>query len=151
MVLFNGEEVEDLSQIPVANRLFGNLTLQCIGHSATSVQDLVWTSEEAGGGPVVLQGDAQSSEYISASYDYNLANMTINNLLGPYRGTVKCRTATLDRTITVFITESNSIEQPKLVSYIELRIITVFITESNSIEQPKLVRYMLNYHHCPYH
>ena len=105
MVLYNGQEVEDFGQIAVANRLFGDLNLQCIGHSASNVTGLVWTAEELGQAPVLLQGDARTSDYVSASYGYNSANLTIDNLLGPFRGTVKCRAPTLGRTITIFITE----------------------------------------------
>ena len=100
----------DFDQIAVANRLFGDLDLQCISKVSSSESDVVWLSQELDQELVMLQEDGddaqQEDEYISVSYDSNSANLTLRNFIKPYRGTLKCSSAAFDRSITIFITES---------------------------------------------
>ena len=98
----DGVLVENFEQIVVASE---ELRLRCLSHTAAGIADLVWVAQEAGQDPTVLlenSGDA----YIAVSYDYNVATVTINNVLGPFRGTLRCHSATLESQITVFIAES---------------------------------------------
>lgn len=107
-MLWNGEPVNNYQQIEVVNSLHGALDLQCIGHYPSNVTDFQWISEESGRIPVVLQED-MGDDYITVSYTYNWANITINNLIRPYRGTLRCTAPASKRQITIFVTESKSI------------------------------------------
>ena len=98
----DGVQVEDFEQIVVENNL---LLLQCLSHTAAGAVDLMWIAQETGQDPMVLLEDS-GDDYIGVSYEYNVATVIINNVLRPFRGTLRCRSATLERQITVFFTES---------------------------------------------
>lgn len=109
VVLLNGEEVDNFGQIAVVNRLYGDLVLQCLGHAPSGVLDLVWISEEAGQAPEILR-EGTEGNYTTVSYDYNVATLTVDNFIRPYRGTLRCRAPSSDRQITVYVTDSTWIE-----------------------------------------
>lgn len=108
-MIVDGQEVEDFGYITVVNRFYGDLDLQCLGHAPSGVLDLVWIFEEVGRAPVQLQGASQDN-FTSAGYDYNVANLTIDNFIRPYRGTLRCQSTSSDRQITIFVTESELVQ-----------------------------------------
>ena len=97
--------MENFGRIAVVNRLFGDLSLQCLGHTPSGVLDLVWIVEEAGQAPVLLT-EGSEDNYTTVAYDQNVANLTIDNTIRPFRGTLRCRSATADRQITIFVNGS---------------------------------------------
>lgn len=102
--MLDGEELEDFSEIVVVDHLYGFLNLQCVSHYPSGIVDLVWLSEEEGMSPLALEGESQD-DYTMVTYDYNFANLTINNLIRPYRGILRCQTASSDRQITISVVE----------------------------------------------
>lgn len=97
--------MENFGQIAVVNRLYGDLALQCLGHAPSGVLDLVWISEEVGQAPAMLSGTSEDS-YTRVSYDYNVANLTVDNFIRLYRGTLRCQAASSNIQVTVYIAES---------------------------------------------
>jgi hypothetical protein len=102
-VLYNGDEVENFGQIAaVTDR---TLSLQCLGHAPSNVLDMVWISEEVEQAPLILREDSMDN-YTRVYYDYNVANLTVDNLIRPFRGVLKCQAASSNRQITIYVTES---------------------------------------------
>ena len=83
----------------------GDLSLQCLGHAPSGVIDLLWIAEELGGAPVIL-GEGSVDNYTRAYYDYNVANLTVDNLIRPFHGALRCWVPSSDRQITIYVTES---------------------------------------------
>ena len=102
VVLYNGVAVENDGNIQLDSELPGDLHLQCIGHYPSGFTSLQWISEEDGRDTMNLY-EANSTGYISVSYSYNVANITINNRIRLFQGTLICR---YDETNQVTITIS---------------------------------------------
>ena len=98
----------DQSDITIRNRLSGNLTLRCLGHAPSSVRDLMWVSEQNGRPTTTITPNTNSSYYI-VSYGYNEANLTVVNLLEPYRGVLRCVSRPSGLQVSVFINDGTVI------------------------------------------
>lgn len=97
----------DQSSITIVNRLSGDLNLRCLGHAPSNVRDLVWISEQQGQLPVVLRPE-MNNDYTTVSYGYNEANVSINNFIEPYRGTLRCLSEPSRRQVTLFVVDGKT-------------------------------------------
>lgn len=106
LTVFNseGENITDQSEITVVNRFSGNLTLRCLGHAPSNVRDIVWVSEQQGM-PTVTFMPSMNNNFTMVSYGYNEANLTINNFIQLYRGTLRCVSASSGRQVTIYVTD----------------------------------------------
>ena len=99
--------VEDQAQIVRLNRFSGNVSLRCLGHAPSNVLGLVWISEQDGMPPMVLRPE-DNNNYTIVEYLYNEAVLTINTLIQPYRGTLRCQSSSSGRQATFFVVERKS-------------------------------------------
>ena len=105
-MLYNGVQLENFDQIAVPDSLFGLLDLFCVGHTPNDVVELTWIAEELGQFPVIFQ-ESSEGNYTTVSHEYNVANITVNNSIRPYRGTLTCRADSTDVQIAIYIVEGS--------------------------------------------
>lgn len=105
-VVRDGNFLQDRDSIVVVNRLSGDLTLRCLGHAPLNVTNLRWVLEEQGEQQEIILEPKDNNDYTVVSYSYNEANLTINNFLKPFRGTLKCQSETSRRQLTFYVVDS---------------------------------------------
>lgn len=98
------DHLVDGSPISVGSQFSGDLNLRCLGHAPSNVTRLVWISEQVGQEPIVLRPE-DNNNYTRVWYSLNEANITIRNLIQPYRGTLRCRSLASNRQASFNIVE----------------------------------------------